>query len=41
MATTRQRPSARIAESKTDQLKWMLGALTAQTALLAGIVKLL
>jgi len=33
--------AARIAESKTDLLKWMLGALTAQTALLAGIVKLL
>lgn len=33
--------SARIAASKTELLKWMLGALTAQTALLVGIVKLL
>ena len=31
--------TARIAESKTDTLKWMLAALTAQTALLAGIAK--
>ena len=33
--------SARIADSKTDTLKWMLAALTAQTALLAAIAKLL
>ena len=33
--------AARIAESKTELLKWMLAALGAQTALLAGVVKLL
>ncbi len=33
--------SARIADSQTDTLKWMLAALTAQTALLAAIAKLL
>jgi DNA anti-recombination protein RmuC len=33
--------SARLAESKAELLKWMLAALTAQTALLAGLFKLL
>ena len=31
----------RIAESRADLLRWMLGALTAQTALLLGASKLL
>ena len=31
----------RIAEAKADLVKWLLGALTAQTALIAGIIKLL
>jgi DNA anti-recombination protein RmuC len=31
----------RIAETKTDLLKWTLGALTAQTALLLSAMKLL
>jgi septal ring factor EnvC (AmiA/AmiB activator) len=31
----------RIAESRADLLRWMLGALTAQTALLLGAFKLL
>lgn len=33
--------NSRIAEAKVDLVKWLLGALTAQTALIAGIVKLL
>jgi hypothetical protein len=33
--------NARIAESKADVIKWMLAALTAQTALMVGVVKLL
>ena len=33
--------AARIAETKTDLLKWTLGALTAQTALLLSAMKLL
>jgi hypothetical protein len=33
--------NARIAESRADVIKWMLAALTAQTALLVGVVKLL
>ena len=32
--------NSRIAEAKVDLVKWLLGALTAQTALIAGIVKL-
>ncbi|MFM1989969.1 MAG: hypothetical protein RJA99_2926 [Pseudomonadota bacterium] len=32
--------SARIAETKADLVKWMLGALTAQTALILGALKL-
>jgi hypothetical protein len=32
--------NGRIAEAKVDLVKWLLGALTAQTALIAGIVKL-
>jgi len=32
--------NGRIAETKADLVKWLLGALTAQTALIAGIVKL-
>ncbi len=31
---------ARIAESKADLVKWMLGALTAQTLLLLGAIRL-
>lgn len=31
---------ARIAESKVDLVKWMLAALTAQTALLLGAIRL-
>ena len=33
--------NARIAETKADLTRWMLGALTAQTALLLGAMKLL
>ncbi len=33
--------NTRIAEAKVDLVKWLLGALTAQTALIAGIVKVL
>ena len=33
--------SARIAETKADLVKWMLGALTARTALILGAFKLL
>ena len=33
--------NTRIPEVKVDLVKWLLGALTAQTALIAGIVKLL
>jgi hypothetical protein len=32
--------NTRIAEAKADLVKWLLGALTAQTALIAGIIKL-
>lgn len=32
--------NSRIAEAKADVVKWLLGALTAQTVLIAGIVKL-
>ena len=32
--------NGRIAEAEADLVKWLLGALTAQTALIAGIVKL-
>jgi hypothetical protein len=32
--------NTRIAEAKVDLVKWLLGALTAQTALIAGIFKL-
>jgi len=32
---------SRIAESKADLIKWTLGALTAQTALLIGAMRLL
>ena len=32
--------NSRIAEAKVDLVKWLLGALTAQTALIAGIIKL-
>ena len=32
--------SSRIAETKADLTKWMLAALTAQTALLLGAIKL-
>jgi len=32
--------NSRVAEAKVDLVKWLLGALTAQTALIAGIVKL-
>ncbi len=32
--------NSRIAEAKVDLVKWLLGALTTQTALIAGIVKL-
>lgn len=32
--------SARIAETRADLVKWMLGALTAQTALILGALKL-
>ncbi len=32
--------NGRIAEAKVDLVKWLLGALTAQTALIAGIIKL-
>lgn len=32
--------NARIAETKVDLVKWMLAALTAQTALLLGAIKL-
>ena len=32
--------NSRIAEAKVDLVKWLLGALTVQTALIAGIVKL-
>jgi hypothetical protein len=35
------RLSARIAETKADLVKWMLAALTAQTALILGAFKLL
>lgn len=31
---------ARIAETKTEFVKWMLAALTAQTALIPGLTKL-
>ncbi|MEB2352321.1 MAG: hypothetical protein OZ924_13010 [Burkholderiaceae bacterium] len=31
---------ARIAETKVDLVKWMLAALTAQTALILGVMKL-
>ncbi|HMS79160.1 MAG TPA: hypothetical protein PKC20_06440 [Burkholderiaceae bacterium] len=33
--------NARIAETKVDLVRWMLGALTAQTALILGATKLL
>ena len=33
--------NVRIAETKADLARWMLGALTAQTALLLGAMKLL
>ena len=33
--------NARIAEVKFDLVKWLLGALTAQTALIASIMKLI
>jgi hypothetical protein len=33
--------NTRIAESKADLIKWTLGALTAQTALLIGAMRLL
>ena len=33
--------NARIAEVKVDLVKWLLGALTAQTALIASILKLI
>ncbi len=33
--------NARIAESKADLARWVLAALTAQTALLVGAMKLL
>lgn len=32
--------NSRIAEAKVDLVKWLLGALTAQTALIAGMIKL-
>ncbi len=31
---------ARIAETKVELVKWMLAALTAQTALILGVIKL-
>jgi peptide subunit release factor 1 (eRF1) len=33
--------NTRIAETKSELIKWVLGALTAQTALLLGAMKLL
>jgi hypothetical protein len=33
--------SARVAEAKSDLARWMLAAITAQTALLVGVVRLL
>ena len=33
--------NARIAETRADLIKWMLAALTAQTALLLGAIRLL
>ena len=33
--------SARVAEAKSDLARWMLAALTAQTALLVGVFRLL
>lgn len=41
IAQTHGRLEAQIAASKADLVKWTLGAITAQTALLLGAIRLL
>jgi hypothetical protein len=41
IAETNARIDARIAETRADLIKWMLAALTAQTALLLGAIRFL
>ncbi len=38
---TRDHLDAKLSETKADILRWMVGAMAAQTALIVGLVKLL